>query len=286
MSESSTPKRATTKKKKAPRAAFVVTVAAAAVVASACSSVVESTDECPASAPVAGDACSTEEACSYGGNSCSTDFECGEDGTWLDVSPPCNPPPPEVPCEERLDQPCTDGETCEGEDYGCGPTPLECVDGVWIDQGLSCNPPPPCPLDVPVEGEPCPNDFGTPQDCFYEVETACGPTQVQAVCEFPPDGQPVWTFIAPPCEPKTPDCEGYSSVALCQADVSCRWLIPGCAEPPSDFAIGCYPAADCDANSCPLDQACGTVVFNPCFDSKCNACGADAQICLPSDATN
>ncbi len=270
------------KKKRAPRSSFVVTVgaAAAAVAISACSTVTTNPPEleCPAERPVAGEDCVGDLACSYP-DACSVDYVCGEDEVWVDNSPPCNPPPP---CEERLDEPCTTGETCEGEDYGCGPTPLVCIDGVWVDEGLSCNPPPPCPEALPTEGDPCPADFGTPEDCFYQVDTACGPTEIEATCvQASPDASSVWQHVVPPCDPQVPDCDGYESDALCQADISCRWLVPGCADPPSEFPSGCYPAADCDSYSCDANTTCQLVVADPCFGKKCDACAGDASLCLP-----
>jgi hypothetical protein len=274
-----TSSRRTTKKKKAPRASFVVTVGLA-VAASACNVTVVEPDDCPSARPTAGDSCEGDLTCDYS-DACSVEMVCGEDGVWVDNSPPCNPPPPEVPCAERLDQPCVGAETCEGEDFGCGPEPYECVDGAWTNQGLSCNPPPPCPVEAPAEGTPCEVGFGPPVGCVYAMDTACGPAMVAAECvQASPEEPLVWEWIVPTCTPTEPACASYANSTLCQADATCRWLTPGCGDTPSDFPAGCYAADDCDPASCTAGTSCTTVIYDPCFDSNCNACAADAQVCL------
>jgi hypothetical protein len=44
-------------------------------------------------------------------------------------------------------------------------------------------------------------------------------------------------------------------------------------------AHGCY--ARCPMMDCEIGYTCKMVVVNPCPDGTCDACSADAQVCLP-----
>ncbi|MBM4356786.1 MAG: hypothetical protein FJ096_01625 [Deltaproteobacteria bacterium] len=119
--------------------------------------------ECPATRPADDSPCPTFEPsidgeelfCSYDGNQgCGVDLRCEPGGTWANVSPTCNPPPPlacptdvpvaGVPCPPfgPLDGPsleCTymTSSSCP-EQYNCAPG------GAWTNTSPTCNPPPPC----------------------------------------------------------------------------------------------------------------------------------------------
>lgn len=201
--------------KKALRAAFVVT---GAVVAAGCGGGSNNDDiqtnppfaECPDGVPQQGGSCELDVGtCNYIDDCSGGDVEasCEGDGTWsVTYDSTCNPPPP-LECPEEVP---TAGDECDIEIGSCSYTD-ECgisfsadCDGTWsIGEAFeSCNPPPPCPAELPAEGAICESSpGGTPQDCSYEVETACGTQTVSAECELPKDAKDfVWVLDAPPCK--------------------------------------------------------------------------------------
>ena len=149
-------------------------------------------------------------------------------------------------------------------------------EGTWdVQYAGTCNPPPPpvdCPVEPPATGEAC----SDPIECTYPFD-ACG-NQQHASC----DGN-AWTVtieVVDGCEP--PPCGAYADASLCVADASCRWLVPGCSEGPTIlFEPGCHPIEDCAPETCDGAETCTAVVYDPCHGQKCNACGAEASICLP-----
>jgi hypothetical protein len=118
------------------------------------------------------------------------------------------------------------------------------------------------------------------------VDTACGVVTAAAECVSFDEGVTYFFDItAPTCTPPEPDCAAYANSGLCAADTTCRWLVPGCGEGLEiAFAAGCYPVADCVVDGCGTDQTCAPIVYNPCFNSECAACGAEADVCLPIDS--
>ncbi|NUP08710.1 MAG: hypothetical protein HOW73_21895 [Polyangiaceae bacterium] len=288
MDQKSPSPRTKKNKKRALRAAFVVTASIGAGGIAGCDSEITNPPftECPTQAPSSGASC--DEAgleCVYDGE-CELErtATCGDDLTWsVQTGGTCNPPPPPE-CPETAPgegDSCGEAIQCTYEFNECGDELIaNCENGVWNVHNTeieSCNPPVPCPEAAPEEGSPCDawSDF-----CSYELETACGPALVQVTCEFD-DETSHWTYDAPPCTPKTPDCSSYTSSSLCSADTSCRWLVPGCGEGPAVmFAEGCYPSADCTADTCDGDTTCTPIVYNPCWNAPCDACGGDAAICV------
>jgi hypothetical protein len=197
-----------------------------------------------------------------------------------------NPPETGCPAETPTDgNACEDPGTCNYSDECDGEIVATCgEEGTWsVEWGSSCNPPPPCPSELPTEGDEC--EFtpgGVPEGCSYEVQTACGPQTAAASCEQTGDLAYEWVITPPECTPTDPDCSLYTQATLCSSDTSCRWLVPGCEdEPLTPFEAGCFPIADCPADGCGLDQECSSVTYNPCFDAKCEACAAEATVCLP-----
>ena len=163
--------------------------------------------ECPQAAPAQGETCGEYEPgleCVYGDDSsCPREFICN-DGAWEDVSPTCNPPPPESECPEQRPRP---GDSCEGYELG-----LECdsavnqsscpeasvvfcgSSGEWEGQPLSCNPPPPepeCPQIAPNMSEGC-EEYEPGSECGYED----GSCWLQFMCN---DG--AWQDVSPTCNP-------------------------------------------------------------------------------------
>jgi hypothetical protein len=137
--------------------------------------------ECPLEVPVVSSRCDevgigTE--CEYQTESeyCPSIRECSEEGTWVSMTPPCNPPPPDELFDCPTEQPI-DGESCVGSlaaltcsygDLQC-PTELECGDdGLWIDVSYSCNPP-------PIPSEVCPEvEVKGGESCVgYAVNLRC-----------------------------------------------------------------------------------------------------------------
>lgn len=275
-----------TRKRKALRAAFVVT---AALGAAGCGSEITNPPigECPSARPSTGDSCDEPMECVYD-DECDLEVtaSCGDDGVWaVQYGGTCNPPPPsECPEEAPANGDACDFEigscTYEGQ---CGePFNATCeVDGWSVDTEVSCNPPPPCPQELPGEGDACElTPGGTPIGCSYEVSTACGPQIAEAECGVSEQsGEVVWFVALPTCKPKVPDCGAYRDSAPCDADTTCRWLVPGCGEGEADFEPACFPIDDCSGDSCGPDAECVTVNHDPCWNSGCGACGADASVC-------
>jgi hypothetical protein len=170
--------------------------------------------ECPANMPASGASCDEHEpgsSCQYDSDSsCSREFECN-DGEWVDVSPTCNPPPPELSSVCPVMTP-EFGEGCDqyvpelnceyGSDSSC-PREFTCRDGAWSDHSPACNPPPPqpsteCPTDAPVLGDNC---------AAFEVGLSC----VEATCEggvgIYCGGSGVWEAVWIACNPPPPETD-------------------------------------------------------------------------------
>lgn len=202
------------------------------------------------------------------------------DGKW-EPNPtfaPCGPACPEAKPAEGSN--CAeDGQTCSypGEVFDCGPSEpgeveLRCVGGAWTTMAKRCQPPLECPDELPVAGTDC-SGWDMAYHCAYSAESGCGPTHAVAAC----DGS-VWSVEATQsCE----DCSDLGDPASCSASPACRWLVPGCGEAPLGEA-GCYPKEDCTETSCGEGEACSKVTHDPCWNSSCEACGADAMICEPA----
>lgn len=269
-------------KRRRLKVAFVATIAAGALAAApGCGSAVDvlaqgaSDDGCPEGMPSAGAACGGELACSYGGSGCSLDFQCTA-GQWQDVSPPCNPPPPDLcpgalPSSGDLCQ--TPGMTCEYEDV-CEPDVATCSGGAWSVQIGGCtNPPPPepeCPPEPPPHGDPC-YGFGS---CAYVVETPCGLQMLEVQCD-----DVSWSVPALECpDPPPPGpCPVYTAEVDCVADAACRWLNPGCGAPPLP-APGCFAVDDCVPGGCQEGTTC-QLASADCIN--CQTCDMGVMVCLP-----
>lgn len=226
---------------------------------------------CPADHPQQGAPCDCPGVtCSYGNSYCPAVYTC-VGGTWA-AAGDCPQPvcPPEVP---------SGGEACAHPeqvcDYSapCSGQTATCHDGIWEVMGWAVGCAEMCPADIPAPGTPCdgccaggPCDYPTPDGCGATAHCSGG-TWAVFVSDCPP----------PPADP----CLMFSSSNACAANPACRWLTPGCGEPPLPFA-GCYDAFDCkDDASCLFGYTCLAVTYNPCWDSPCNACGASANVCVP-----
>ncbi|MBL8739617.1 MAG: hypothetical protein JNK04_00940 [Myxococcales bacterium] len=284
--------------KKPLRAAFVVTAALAT--GAGCGSTVSPCEvescnppipECPVAMPSTGDSCDPElGTCGYV-DDCGSDVTAScEDGEWVVDIGSCNPPPPgDCPAQvPAAGDPC-DPEvgSCQYAD-DCGQTiTASCNGATWeVDPVSSCNPPPPCPITLPAEGDPCElTPGGTPRGCTYDVETACGPATATAECVEVEEQGLVWLVTAPPCTPPEPSCFDYTNAGVCEADSTCRWLVPGCGgKGDPGFAAGCFPALECTvgpSDNCGELEECVTLNHDPCWNSSCGACGSDTNVCLP-----
>jgi hypothetical protein len=128
-----------------------------------------------------------------------------------------------------------------------------------------------CPPLLPAQGDACDPSINT-ISCPFDVTTACGAVTATVTCNAG-----AWDVSTPPCV-GTGQCTIYTASGDCLADASCRWLTPGCGAPAAPE--GCYPAADCAEGSlCASGQTCTKVITNPCWNSNCTACGADAFVC-------
>ncbi|AKT39327.1 hypothetical protein [Chondromyces crocatus] len=245
------------KKRRAPRAPFIVTVAATSALAlpllAGCSSSVKS-DECPPGAE-------------------------------------CNPPEVEV-CPEEVPN---DGAPCSYEALHCEYPPGDwcptavatCTDeGTWDveDRGrVVCNPPEIrlCPDELPVEGAPCSH---VALHCDYPPHLSC-PDQVAACTEGGTWEVNDMTDVT--CNPPpVPPCDLLTTAAECKSsERSCRWLVPGCAEPndpvPALAEAGCFEAVPCvDNDFCSPGLVCAERVFDPCHGQACQACGQTEMLCV------
>lgn len=281
-------------KRNALRQSFLITVTAAALAAPvACTnqvSLFDDDDTNPEACPVAqpsGDCTDEGLACSYGPR-CGRVMVVCSSGQW-DLSDRGRPDPT---CDCPASIPA-DGDSCSREGMLCGygddfcgipDQEAECRDGRWNTWFNSCNPPPPfeCPQELPLEGTSCDeNGWGTPGTCNYDEETPCGTQPVQADCSYDDVAlQMVWAVEAPTCS--SAQCDTYGHKDLCNADSGCRWLVPGCGSGTETVTPeGCYPVDDCTANGCSEGEGCTSTVHDPCAFSLCNACGAEAKVCLP-----
>lgn len=204
-------------------------------------------DECPSAEPPAGASCYGYEPgldCEYNADSsCPTNIVC-EDGTWLDQSPTCNPPPQlidECPPESPASHQACDGYapdlTCE---YGVGtscPTTIVCDGATWESETPPCNPPPPelssCPEQRPTVGTAC-DTYTRGLECEYAVDPALSCPEASLItC-----GQSgYWEGPAAICNPPAPDpstecptdapvvgdtCEGYQEGLVCGPEPTCE----------------------------------------------------------------
>lgn len=126
---------------------------------------------------------------------------------------------------------------------------------------LSPNPPG-CPESAPAQGAACAEEG---LDCTY----ASGCAGASFRCEGG-----AWLLVT---VSSCPPCAGLGAAA-CAERTDCRYLHPGC----DDFPVseGCYDAEDCTEGSCGSGEVCSTRSYDPCFGSNCQACGADASVCL------
>lgn len=292
-------------RKQALRKAFIATVAAASVTAVAgCFGVTTNNppfpgESCPEAMPDAGESCfETGLSCEY------PDF-CGvpvsatcHDGAWqVDaLVGTCNPPPPGH-CPDAQPTPgeiCPEiGMNCHYTDEFCGVEIEARCDAqqVWDVDQIACNPPPAeCPLETPTVGTVCEPQTDTieqyPSWCAYDAETPCGTEEQVLGCVYDDLTQETtWQLQqAPTCQAQPEQCQSYGASSLCEADPGCSWQLPGCGDPNGapEVTAGCYPSADCTATGCGDWGTCTKVTVDPCWDSLCDACASEANVCVPN----
>lgn len=175
------------------------------------------------------------------------------------------------------------GDSCSvavaGCSYAVGPCAVElsckAAGGAWTSKTTSCMPAAKNCWQA-QEGDSCAdvNDSCGEADgpCGSGFVTTCGADHLWHV-----------ESITGECPPPQPDeCQSNPSQTACEATAGCRWLTPGCGE--SEVKVtGCFAAVDCAGDSCGSGAQCQLVSYNPCFEQACDACGADAMVCLGLD---
>jgi hypothetical protein len=179
--------------------------------------------------------------------------------------------PAAVGCGSDGDVCETPGDQCPNEDdLACGNFAYCESDHHWHVPTCDVPGPEDCPALAPSAGEPC-DALSLPLVCSYGF--VCG--EVSSASCVPGVG---WQVTLAECPPP-PSCAVHPE-SDCDADPACRWLVPGCGDPPLP-AAGCFPAADCAPDGCAAGLLCKTVSYDPCHLKGCDACGAEARVCLP-----
>jgi hypothetical protein len=203
------------------------------------------------------------------------------DGEWIETAGAC--PEPACPATRpddgvaclKLEQECR-----YTEDVPCGPqgqVTSTCTESGWVTMVTYCQPEPTCPDAMPSPGSDC-SSWDYAYFCQYEV--ACDELALVTMsCDYTTP-TPTWKVDgdAPVCG----SCDAAGDPASCSANLGCAWRVPGCAsDGQTPIVEGCYPAFDClNAESCPNpDEVCTPKVYDPCFGSMCDACGAVVGVC-------
>ncbi|TKC94708.1 hypothetical protein [Polyangium fumosum] len=221
---------------------------------------------------VEGEVCGEFDACGYG-----TRLVC-ENGSWTyDIHDPagcgcdCTEPcPEEVPVH---------GSACEVNYTGCqyfnplcGDSFIEasCNGETWYVSDYAC--PMTCPDTLPVEGTPC-SGCCLQNPCAYLDASGC---PVQIVCE-----NDVWVTSPTSCTPSSA-CATLD-MSECGNAQGCRWMdFAVCGvKPQGGFPQGCYPVDDCATDADCNGGTCVAAEVHPCPGGACNACMAQAQLCVP-----
>jgi hypothetical protein len=159
----------------------------------------------------------------------------------------------------------------------CGPVTqrtYECTADGWSTIYPACSPEPTCPDEMPLPGSDC-SGWEYPYFCQYDVFCGDQISTVAMSCDY--TDPPLWKVDTFPAECS---CGLIGDAAACSVMEGCRWLVPGCGDGPQ-VAEGCYPAADCQVDACPPTDTCVVLGYDPCWNSKCEACGADTGVCQP-----
>jgi hypothetical protein len=252
-----------------------------------CSGSVEISQDptCPSAKPNPGETCALAAgSCSYPDGPCTMTFTCPAQGQpWQVKQSTCTPEP--ITCWAAKE-----GDVCAIPGDGCGENDGPCGSGFFMQCGADhhwhggavgggsggpggncCEGSGVCPAAIPNDGDAC-DPCLTGSTCNYGG--GCGNTT--AACNG------VWKVDLGECPPPPPPdaCEQHTTDSACDADASCRWLAPGCGMSPIP-AAGCFSATNC-AGACAPGYACQTVSYNPCYGKKCDACGAEASVCMPA----
>ncbi len=211
-----------------------------------------------------------------------------------------NPPP--SGCEDGCPEQCPEAELADGRpcdqvgmkctyfDKGClEEYDAECTADGWFADYPQCLPEGlDCPESEPAAGTPCELPLSTlPGElCEYRTDTPCGEQHTGYDCRLSELSQQYeWTPVSvPTCEVGADECQTYASSAQCEADTACAWRVPGCGDGQGapEIEMGCYASSDCTVSGCGDWGTCTLVTVDPCWNSLCNACGAEENVCIPN----
>lgn len=188
--------------------------------------------------------------------------------------------PKGVPCGlENSGKPCAPvGDECIYL-HECGATTLYCgEDNLWLLWDFTepcCNGccGDACLPDPPHAGEPCDRCFDG-SGCYYGIDIGCGlDAGVSLSCD---PSTSAWQVDVPACDLPADACKLHATAGECEADATCRWLVPGC-DGAALAAEGCFAAQDCLA--CGEGEACTPVTVDPCPGEDCGSCADPAWVC-------
>ena len=259
--------------------AAVMVVATGLLTAAGCNTSVTVSSSCPPAMPAKDAPCTTDsESCPYQDGPCTMTFTCdAAEHTWQIASSVCQPTAVDCWAATNGDICAIPGQSCGGGSE-CGGFFNECGDNhrwraSYAHGGDCCSGPEnQCPSAPPSEGEPC-DPCADLSTCDYPADCS----NLSAICG--PDGY--WhVSIEDDCPPPPlDDCGLFGSPETCTAAPGCRRLVPGCGEPQLP-AAGCFSKLACIASGCAQTQTCQEVVYDPCWNSECDACGAPTFVCL------
>jgi hypothetical protein len=90
----------------------------------------------------------------------------------------------------------------------------------------------------------------------------------------------VWVADVASCPP--PSTCAFFDMSHCTGEQGCRWMsYSQCGDELQNFPQGCYPLDDCATDAECGSGTCQAVEVDPCPAGDCNACTAQANICLP-----
>jgi hypothetical protein len=200
------------------------------------------------------------------------------DGAWVDTAGAC--PEPACPMSRPMDGEACDmiGQSCFYEEFvdcgeGGGTVTATCTADGWVTAWPRCSPPLECPETIPEHGFDC-TGWENASYCQFDLQKSCGDVLAIVSCEYLEDDMRWNVQLQDDCG----GCAAHETAEGCDADPSCRYLVPGCGDVPVPEA-GCYPRFDCVEGACAEGESCTAFTADPCWDSVCDACGIQVSLC-------